>query len=303
MPAPVIANASSRGNARYDVSGLAWDPARNAYVDDQGWHYDSNGLSLDRPDAFDPSKPNSDQFDEQTGTYSTGSGGGGGVGGYDGGSLLSNPYAQQALSQMQAESTADRSGVIADARRLLAQFGLIPQGFNDQLGILDDTTKKLIQANTDSGISQYARLLEGKQDETRGAISDLAARGLGRSGARGYKLRRGALNFDRNLSDAISAVLGNVEQGQSGYATRERGRQSSYAQFLAQLAQNWAGAAPKPVAPKIQFQAPPPINAQAYWASNPSPTYTNPATGSKWYGGFGGLESTKWVGKAADGVA
>lgn len=50
--APQIANPGSRGqNARYDISGLRWDESRDAYTDGQ-YFYDTNSLSLDRPDSF-----------------------------------------------------------------------------------------------------------------------------------------------------------------------------------------------------------------------------------------------------------
>lgn len=50
--APQIANPGNNGsNARYNVAGLTFDQGRGAYTDGT-YFYDSNGLSLDRPDRF-----------------------------------------------------------------------------------------------------------------------------------------------------------------------------------------------------------------------------------------------------------
>lgn len=249
MPAPVVANASDRGDTRYDVSGLQWDPSRGAYVDDTGWHYDSNGLSLDRPNAYDPSKPAQNQFDERTGTYSTGGGGGGAVGGSD---IFANPYYQQYASQTQAAQAADLADTKSQLQQLLIQFGMVPGNFQDKYGALDDTIRQLIQKNTESGISQYARLLQGKQDVQRDTVNQLASRGLSRSGAKGFALNRNQLDYDRTLSDSLNAVLGNSNQLQSGYAGRELQRQQGLSQFLAQLMANWrpTSASSSPLVPQ-----------------------------------------------------
>jgi hypothetical protein len=306
MPAPVVANASSRGNARYDVNGLQWDSARGAYVDDAGWHYDSNGLSLDRPDAYDPSKPSSDSFDESTGQYSFGGGGAGGAGGA-GGDLLASPYFQQARAASEAQNAAQESQTREMLRQLLIQTGVIPAGFNDKLGVLDATTRGLIQQNTDTGISQIARLNEGFADQKTSDINQLAARGLGRSGAKGFKLRRASLAFDRNKSDLLSALSGKMNEALGGLAQGQLGRQQSLAQFLASLAQNYRAAGPN-VAPTIVGLPKPPSpdelrqGAINYWQSNPAPTYTSPTTGQQWYGGVNGYESTPFKGKALDSL-
>lgn len=208
---------------------------------------------------------------------------GGGGGGGDGSSIFGNPYFQQAEAAGKAASAADLADTKGAIQQLMVQFGLIPGNFQDKLGALDDTIRQLIDQNTKSGISQYARLLEGKSDIQRETINRLSARGLSRSGAKGYRLRRNTLDFERTLSDSIQAVLANVGGLQSGYASREYGRQMNLSQFLAQLFSGWrgggggggGGASPVPQAAPV---APP-------WQQNPNPTWASGGPGTPTIGG------------------
>lgn len=261
MPAPQIFNPGNRGqNARYDISGLAWDPERGAYVDDAGYHYDSNGLSLDRPDTFVEGLRGADDMNGWTPGMAAPSGGGGG----GGSSIFGNPYFQQYQSSVTAADAADLSDTKSQIQQLLIQFGLVPGNYKDKLGALDDTIRQLIEKNTKSGISQYARLLEGKDDIRRETIGRLSSKGLLRSGSKGYRLRRNQLDYDRTLSDSLSAVLGNANQLQSGYAGRASSRQQGLASFLEQLFSSWrpsgGGGVAAPTAPRTvaapQYQTP-----------------------------------------------
>lgn len=68
MPlAPQIYNASSRGDARYDIRGL--QRGERGFTDGVYW-YDENGLSLDRPNVFVQGLRGSDEMnDDQWGAY------------------------------------------------------------------------------------------------------------------------------------------------------------------------------------------------------------------------------------------
>jgi len=285
-----IVNWEGGSNARYDVNQMT--PEERAMFDSDGRPLFA-GAPGDGPGQWTDGLP----------------GARGGSGPNDGGSfsgggsdLTASPYYQQYQSQLQAAQAADLSGTKSALQQLLIAFGLVPEGFQDKYGALDDTIKQLIQKNTDTGVSQYARLMESKTDARNAAIANLAKRGLTRSGAKGYALRRGTLDFDRSLSDALSGVLGQANQLQGGYASREMERQGNLASLLAQLSSSWrpsystGGGGYVPQIPQVQQAAPPP-SPEVYWNSNPTPTYTNEATGTNWYGGFGGLESTKFPGK------
>lgn len=301
--APQIANVGTMGqDARYDTTGL--EQIGGGYTTDGTYVYDPNGLSTNRPNDYVDGLPAANDH-RADGSY--GPGGSGGGGGGFGGDLTANPYYQQYMAQMQATDAADLSGVKSALQQLLIQFGLVPQGFQDKYGALDDTIKQLIQKNTDTGISAYARLLQQKDDAQRAAIQNLAKRGLTHSGEKGFDLRRGTLDWNRSYSDALNTVLGSANQLQTGYAGRQMDRQTALTQFLAQLAsqvnmfnstRHNPPAARPPSVPRQQPQ----VNPMDYWQSNPAPTYTSPTTGNNWYGGVNGIESTRFPGKAEDSL-
>lgn len=187
---------------------------------------------------YDAGRPKDGAYKDEAGNWTIGGGGGGGGGGMS--SLFANPYYQQYQSQLQAQQAADLSDTKSQLQQLLIQFGMVPTGFKDSYGAIDDTIRNLIEQNTASGISQYARMMEGKDDVRRESLNRLGSRGLSRSGARGYRLRRNSLDFDRQFSDTLNSVLGNANALQSGYAGRELQRQQNLSQMLAQLSQQWS---------------------------------------------------------------
>lgn len=285
-----IVNAEDGSDARYDVNAAT--PEERLQLDSEG-----RPLSDNLPDqwTWTPGLPGA--------RGGTGPGGGGSVGGGGGGDLTASPYYQQYQSQIQAAQAADLSSMKSQLQQLLIQFGLVPEGFQDKYGALDDTIRQLIQKNTDTGVSQYARLLESKADAQRNAIQNLAARGLSRSGAKGYALRRGGLDFNRAQSDALSQVLGRANELQGGYASREMERQSGLAQLLAQLASTWSGSRYTPRPPQVSPPAPPaavappstPIFQQPYEDANPWNVFTGATigTGNQQLGGGSGTSSKK----------
>lgn len=191
------------------------------------------------------------------------SGGGGG-----GSSLTMNPYYMQAQTAAQAADAADLSGTKGAIQQLLIAFGLVPEGFQDKLGVIDETVKSLIQKNTESGISQYARLQEAKNDVLRGTVAQGAATGSRRSGAQGWRLRRNQLGADRNFSDTLQALLGAIGQHESGYASRAYGRQMSLAQLLASLSASWRPPSSGPRTPPAGPTGPPTVTPQMPANSN-----------------------------------
>lgn len=170
------------------------------------------------------------------GYYGGGPGGGGGGGGISDFNPEGVPLYGQAKSNLLAQSEAEKAAGITSIRQALVQFGLIPAtGFEDKWGALDATTKNLAQTNTDTGISTYARLLEGKNDSIKALLADLNAKGLRRSGAKGYQLRRRQLDFDRNFQDSLSALLGRIGGIYNTYTQNEYSRQQSLFNLLAQI--------------------------------------------------------------------
>lgn len=283
MPAPVVQYATNRGDARYDARGLQ-QIGRRTWIDDVGYTYTGD----DPSSVLSNNRPNP-----------TPSSGGGGVGGSD---IFGNPFFQQYQSSINAAQAADLADTKAAIQQLLIQFGMVPGNFDDKLGALDETIRELIRQNTESGISQYARMLEGKEDAQREAISGLASRGLLRSGAKGYRLRRNATTFDRSLSDSIASLLGGVNQAQSGYAGREFQRQQSLSQLLASLMAAWRPSIPSgpAVPPPPTISTPPSFSAPAYQNSSYATGQLQPSGFAvKTGGGFytnqqGGGLTSKW---------
>jgi hypothetical protein len=115
---------------------------------------------------------------------------------------------------------------------MLVQFGLVPEGFTDPYGDVDPTTRTLAEQNTTSGISIAARLKQALQDAQRESSRRLAAKGLRRSGARGYQLRRSQLGYDQQYSDAVNKLLGGANETYRGFAQGEYNRSMSLAQAL-----------------------------------------------------------------------
>lgn len=214
-------NAEGGSDARYDVSQMT--PEERQHFDDEGrplgsdyapdqWVW-TDGI-IGARGGWGPSGP---------------PGGGGGAG------SISDPYYQQMASFLKAEGAADLSSTKAALQQMLIAFGLVPEGFKDQLGALDDTTRALIQKNTDTGISAVARMREALQKNNTGLVRGLNASGMLRSGAKGAGLRENQLGFDRTFQDALSSVLGEAGGMYSRYASGERQRQLQLLQLLSGL--------------------------------------------------------------------
>ena len=154
-------------------------------------------------------------------TTNNGGGGRGGGGGGPGASY------DQLASMYRAQGAAEAAGMRDSIRQMLIGMGLVPGGFKDQFGALDDATRELIKKNTDTGISTYARLNEQKTMGIKDLVNRLNARGLRRSGARGAGLRKNQLGYDRNLNDVMSQLMQQVGSMYSNYSQNEYARQAA----------------------------------------------------------------------------
>jgi hypothetical protein len=120
-------------------------------------------------------------------------------------------------------------------RQMLIGFGLVPENFQDKFGAVDDPTRALIDKNTKTGISTMARLNEQKRLGIRNISTGLSARGMRRSGSKGFGLRNNQLSYDRNLADSLSQMMGQVGGMYGQYAQNEQSRQAA----LMQAAMNY----------------------------------------------------------------
>lgn len=253
MPARKIVNWEGGSDARYDTSEMS--PVGDGRYYDGTYYYDSDGRPLDAIPGGNEWTPGLPGARGGTGPGDLGSGGGGGsYGGVD---------FQQIRAMIEAQRAAAAASRKESIRDALIAFGLVPEGFQDPYGDIDQTTRDLASANTTSGISAYARMREALSMAQRDSSRNLTARGLRRSGDRGYQINKNQLGFDRNYSDALNSLLGGAKNIYSNFAQGEYGRQMSLADSLRQSMQNWS--------------PPPRINPPA------APTTTTPETGPAYY--------------------
>lgn len=277
-------NAEGGSDARYDVSQMTPEERLN---------FDSEGrpLGSDNPDqwVWTPGLPGARGGNDNSHMGQPGGGSGGTVGG------SANPYFQQTQSILNAQGSADAADTRAAIQQALVSFGLVPEGFQDKMGALDDLTRDLIAKNTKSGISTHARLLEGRADHIRDLVNRLTSKGLRRSGARGYGLRRGQLDFDRIFQDALAQLQGHTGGLYKNYANNEYNRQLQLANALSNAFVNFRPSSPSSPSnpsttttsqPQSQFTAP------DFFAplANASPALL---AGSLRFGGGGGSGSVR----------
>ena len=175
------------------------------------------------------------------------------------GAAINSPWYQQALAATRSAEAADSAARKSAIQQALIQFGIVPEGFQDKYGDVDANTRSLATANTSSGISAFARLKQALADSQRDASRRLAAKGLRRSGARGYALRKNQLGYDQNYSDAVGKLLGYTSGLYSNYANNAYGRQMGLSSALGSAINNMSG-----------WYTPPAVSSQAYGGIAPS---------------------------------
>ena len=242
-----IVNWEDGSNARYDISQMT--PNGDGTYSTDGYTFDGEGRPLSGGVPGDGPGQWTDGLPGARG--GTGPGGGGGDG--FGTAGASNPFVGQLQSLLNSQSAADLSSTKAAIQQALISFGLVPEGFQDPLGAVDELTRKLAGQNTESGISTYARMLEQRQDGIRDAMRRLTGRGLRRSGARGYALRRNQLGFDRSFQDTLQSLLNATGSAYKSYASNEFQRQMQILQAMMNSRSMFAPTpAPTPSAPAPQ---------------------------------------------------
>lgn len=292
MPlATQIANPAGARDAKYSLAGL--QKLSDGTYTDGVYRYDDSGYGINRPNSTVSGLPSA-LNDEQYNVYTGATGGGGGGGGGDLLSLaLSSPYYQQVLAANRAAEQAAAAARKAALQQMLIQFGLIPEGFKDPYGDIDQTTRDLAAANTTSGISASARLKQALQDAQRGSVRNLTARGLRRSGTRGYQLRKNQLGYDQSYSDAVQQLLSGANSLYSNFAQGQYNRATNLSSALANAIASLNFGANGPSIPTISppsAPSAPTYTAPGFQPGNPTiPTgggyYTNPQTGDlteKW---------------------
>lgn len=221
-------NWEDGSNARYDVSRMA--PNGDGTYSFGGYTFDSEGRPMS---GGVPGDGPGQWVDGRPGARGGGGPGGGSAGTGGGGALMGSPYYQQVLAATNSAAAADAAARRSAIQQALISFGEVPEGFADKYGDIDALTRELAGKNTTSGISAKARLLEARNDAIRQFSRQLSARGMRRSGAKGWGLRRRQLDFDRNYSDALGKLLGYTSGLYNQFAANEYARQIGLANALA----------------------------------------------------------------------
>jgi hypothetical protein len=212
-----IVNAEGGSDARYDVNQMT--PEERVNFDGEGRPL---GVGFPDQDVWTQGLPGARGGDSP---YSMG-------GSSVGSSTPMDAYTRQLQSLLESQSQAERAGTIEQMRQALIAYGVVPQGFQDEMGALDDTTRQLIEKNTQTGISGYARMKEAKDDAMRQMLAQLSGKGLRRSGAKGFLGRRAQLNWDRQSADATAALLSNLGGLKKTFAQGEAARKQQLMQAM-----------------------------------------------------------------------
>jgi hypothetical protein len=269
-------NYEDGSDARYDVSQM---------TEEERSHFDGEGRPLGSDYA-------PDQWTWTDGIIGArGGGGAGGGGGGGGGGMSPDAYFQQVKSMLMAQKQSEEASTKGMLQKLLIGFGMVPEGFEgqDKLGVLDDLTKDLIQKNTSSGISQYARLLEAKGDNTKALIGRLSHTGMRRSGAKGAKLRKGQLDYDRLLSDSLQEVLSQISGAYGNMASNEQQRQMQLLAALQNSQNSWSSTNSPTRSSDPSSPTPPPASTPwSGWGLPPGGDYGGYVPGSGKITDFGG---------------
>lgn len=227
----LLVNWEDGSNARYDTSQMT--PNGDGTYSHGGYQFDSEGRPLS---GGVPGDGPGQWVDGRPGARGGGGSGGGAPGG--GGSFLTgSPYYQQVLAATNSAAAADAAARRTALQQALIGFGVVPEGFQDKYGDIDALTRDLAGKNTSSGISTHARMLQARADAIRQFSRGLSAKGLRRSGAKGYGLRRRQLEFDQGYSDALQKLLGYTGGLYNQFASNEYQRQLGLANALAYASQ------------------------------------------------------------------
>ena len=166
---------------------------------------------------------------------------------YYAGLIKSDPQYIQGNMNLRAETDAGGTNSADALRRMLIQYGLVPEGFKDPYGWVNEQTKQLASQNTEAGLSTFARLKRAYDIATKRGSRELASRGMLQSGALTQQRGENDLLYRQQQSDAINGMLDQANQNRMSYA--EQMRQAEVArQGLATDAATRAGALAQPAA-------------------------------------------------------
>lgn len=163
-----------------------------------------------------------------------------------------HPRYQQILAGINAAGASDLANSRAAIQQALIAFGMIPEGFNDTLGALDDNIRNLIGKNSAAGLSTVAQLQDARKDAIKQLVNNLSARGLRRSGAKGAGLRRRQSDYNKAFAGALGKLMGMANSVYGQYAQNQFSRNQQLQDAWWQIGDQY-GYAPRPRADQGNF--------------------------------------------------
>lgn len=138
--------------------------------------------------------------------------------------VLTNPNYIQGMGDLGAEDVADKSRYGADYARALIDYGVVPTDWADTFGVVNEQVRKAADANTQAGLSTFARIQKQHRDSIRQMKRRLAARGMLRSGDLTGGLQEANLLMRQNQSDSMRKLLDYFSGLQAAYARSQQER-------------------------------------------------------------------------------
>lgn len=141
---------------------------------------------------------------------------------------MADPFVQQLEALLKAQSASDAATRKANINRAIIDYGALPDfsasPFQSQfMSDIDPITGQLAAANTQSGVSQLARLNRAHETNQLRIPDTMAARGILFSGETGYQLgeenlrhTQAVYDTTRGLTDYISGALAAYQQSEQG---------------------------------------------------------------------------------------
>lgn len=170
--------------------------------------------------------------------------------------IKGDPLYNQGTQDLRASTDAAGTNSADAIRRMLIQYGVVPEGFKDPYGWVNDETKQLAGKNTEAGLSTFARLKRAYDMATKKGSRDLAARGMLQSGALTQQRGENDLLYRQNQSDAVNQLLEGAGSARSSYADTMRQAEAQRTQLAQSAAERAAAFAPPTSAPKLPPKAP-----------------------------------------------
>ena len=196
-------------------------------------------------------------------------------------SLIANdPLYQQMKGQLGAQDVSDAASRKAAIDRALINWGVVPdsaglQGLSpDDLAMLkgdiDPATAALAAKNTSEGLSLSSRIAQAHADNLSQLRNSLAARGMLSSGTTGFQTGREDLQNKQASSDALGALLDQINSYIGSYKQGVLGRAGQLGQGASDAANRVrdylgatnpspaavAPATPAPVSPALRVAIP-----------------------------------------------